>query len=370
MAHRMKWLFGTLIALTAISAFVQTLDISFGESWQRKSFVLQRQIASAETALRETVWADTALSMLPVTPGVHVRVLGKVHDSADARLRRLVAEEWNASGGERARIGVVVLPSSLGAYAHRFVTDRNPPPTYFAGSDAAGTYCLVLVARHESDGVLDSPVATRTANTPPLLGPCRWWARYGVPGPQIAEWLRNRGGYYFGTQAALADAQAAPVRASTYFARGTQYSGLSPFALACVRGRTDACTGTFVNPLVLDGRTAAMLDAQQSAAIFRAPRWWLADYPGAEATMLSQLEDQFGAQRFARFWTSAQPVASAFHDAFGTSVGEWVHTWATTRFADVRNEQRRAGLTLLLSFITLGLLFTAALIDAQRRQIR
>jgi hypothetical protein len=57
---------------------------------------------------------------------------------------------------------------------------------------------------------------------------------------------------------------------------------------------------------------------------------------GAEATLLADLEAEFGPERFAAFWTAEAPVAEAFEAAFGLSRADWTHTWAVERLGTRR----------------------------------
>jgi hypothetical protein len=42
-----------------------------------------------------------------------------------------------------------------------------------------------------------------------------------------------------------------------------------------------------------------------------------------DAHMIADLANEFGRERFQRFWTSEAPLAEAFEDAFGVDMGEW-----------------------------------------------
>jgi len=61
--------------------------------------------------------------------------------------------------------------------------------------------------------------------------------------------------------------------------------------------------------------------------VFRSP------FGSADDYLLSDVAAEFGAERFAAFWTSDEDVPEAFEAAFGIPLGEWVVSWSDAHFA-------------------------------------
>ncbi len=84
--------------------------------------------------------------------------------------------------------------------------------------------------------------------------------------------------------------------------------------------------------------------------------------------MLASVEREFGSQRFARVWTSAEPFEKAFEESFGVPVREWVHDWMQPAGRIYRGG-RLSGTSLLLTLLFLGICVGAVLATAQRRRV-
>jgi hypothetical protein len=56
-------------------------------------------------------------------------------------------------------------------------------------------------------------------------------------------------------------------------------------------------------------------------------------FQGIEQLMFTDLEREFGEERFRQFWTSDQDVVAAFQSAFRVSPGVWVQAWASRYYA-------------------------------------
>lgn len=159
------------------------------------------------------------------------------------------------------------------------------------------------------------------------LGPCAFYARFGVPSPRVERWLgarqfdvafhpgwfrqpRSREGNYwmFGDEA---DRQ---------WWWGALYSH-TPETLGCLAGRPEACR-----------RGIAAFDRAGAGG---KPRVVLPFDPwnfnkvkliGAQS-FLSDLVREVGDERFQEFWTTALPVDSALTLALKQPVGEYTVSW-------------------------------------------
>ena len=79
------------------------------------------------------------------------------------------------------------------------------------------------------------------------------------------------------------------------------------------------------------------------------------------------LETEFGPDRFQAFWTSPLPVPDAFHSAFGVPVERWVMGFGRSHLGSLNRGPEVHPGTMLLSLLTLGILFGGALHVGRRR---
>ena len=85
--------------------------------------------------------------------------------------------------------------------------------------------------------------------------------------------------------------------------------------------------------------------------------------------LLADLEAEFGADAFLRFWSSTESVEDAFESAFGVEVGEWMTVWVdsvsgTTQPGPGLPRSASSG-----SMLALGLLAGIAFLRNRRRKL-
>lgn len=159
------------------------------------------------------------------------------------------------------------------------------------------------------------------------LGPCAFYARFGVPGQRVRQWLGRRG---FDLAASASWSRESPVdqthpwlvrdfRTSRWW-WGSLYS--LPFStVACLAGREPACR-----------RDVAAGDVDPAEAspdiVVPSEPWDLRKIRlmGAQ-WFLSDVARAVGPDRFQEFWTTSLPVDSALALALRRPVGEWTVEW-------------------------------------------
>jgi hypothetical protein len=102
----------------------------------------------------------------------------------------------------------------------------------------------------------------------------------------------------------------------------------------------------------------------------RADDWFWREWPPPVATrLLAMLEEEYGRERFARFWGSAEDVEQAFRTSFDTRLEFWAMQSLQRIYGRAPTGPRLEAGTLLLSFSALGLLVGVAIAANRRRTV-
>ena len=256
----------------------------------------------------------------------------------------------------------------LGFY--HVVSSAEVPPASrtFAGTLDDTTYCL-QVAPTRSLVEAGSRRAWRSE-----LGVCRLYAKYGMAGSRVQQWLRagnawagaySRPGRDPGNRrdwGRLSELPAPVFGMNRVFAS----FGSAPLALQrCVAGHTDACRDV----LLENAAFRAARSAGNAEELAMAPEEELLTWSAISPYLLSDLEGQFGEDAFLRFWTSEEPVDAAFEAAFGLGAGEWTLGWVD---AEMGLDEAGPGLmpgTVLSTLAALMVLGAAVSLTQTRRRL-
>jgi hypothetical protein len=199
-----------------------------------------------------------------------------------------------------------------------------------------------------------------------VLGPCAFVARYGLPSPTIDAWIRA-GAHRFARLR-----RTAVTRPRTYPESAWPYQLASVQAVwlrACRAGRMDVCRRFMLDGSVRrEGRDT--FDSDVGSAGRAAFDMQSRNEPPAVPTLLADLEQEFGPERFARFWNGQGTVEEAFAAAFGMDIGEWTRDWSRRADPGSTLAARLDAGTVLLALLTTIALAAIAAIVALRRQIR
>lgn len=373
MSSGMKWLAMVLIGGMLVTAWARTISSPEAAVRAQPRDELRRSmqtnmtaLRSADGAYREFARADSLLPLLPAEAGVVVALSPAVPQPKRDTIGAVLATELAALGELRARIGVFLVDHAYGSRVGIPRTGTVEERELYVGTDEAGPYCAMVATGFIADGVMriDGFTARRGAARDPavarsVLGPCAFIGRYGAPGAHISQWLRDHAySMADGTSRSLPGQFREPAqhrRELVLWTRGDLRMR------GCIGGREDLC-----REIVL--AAARNQAALPGAATFNLGRAFV--YPDAAyPTMLSDIEESFGRERFARFWTSDQDVETAFAGAFGVSIGAWVREWGQTAYGAERLGPAVGTLSVLLSAL-IGLAFAgAASFVAARRRI-
>lgn len=207
--------------------------------------------------------------------------------------------------------------------------------------ERAGDRCVVVLTMGSGSSFFHHRTLASEDARQNILGPCAFYAAFGMPGDSIRSWLRARGatlalggswtrtpnlvsrdvgeGYYY-------------VRSDTnaYFPGGARVLHYySSRGIQCVLGDTEVCAASVLEP-TLGARPVAVGPAMKLSTRIEGFNAFDAgvEYGGRETEMLADMLRSFGKDRFAQLWSSPDPLPVAFQRATGLSLGEWVATWA------------------------------------------
>ncbi len=191
-----------------------------------------------------------------------------------------------------------------------------------------------------------------------LLGACRPYARFGLAGPKIQEWL-ERGAIGFAGDQRLTSQRLAVSwrnRRNVEFWLA-EYRGIRGMAVnKCMAGRADACLRLMTDPAHLAGLSDDQKIVDGSPAVSLGGSSSRSPFGGLDDFLFLDLEREFGAEAFQRFWTSEQEVPVAFEQAFGIELGPWTVSWIQRLMGTREAGPGLPGHAIWLSLLTVSFL--------------
>jgi len=242
------------------------------------------------------------------------------------RMEREVRDE--GLEGTPVALGLFLVPAKAGAY--RGQGGMVAGTEYYWGTREGRAYCVA--ARAVMTQMDDRLALTVAFPDQDVLGVCGLVARYGLPGPAVADWLGRAGTAfasslkpsrglpdYWGAYARMGLDPATPGRSATF--RGPGNLTVSQ----CLAGVTEGCARLLTHPADViwwygsgsRTRQATVMHSPLSAVqgeTFLAP---------VDAHAVADMARDFGEARVQAFWHANGDVAQAFRAAFGEDVGAW-----------------------------------------------
>lgn len=321
----------------------------------------------------ETMRPDFARQRALEIPGPVVHFDGdSVSDSARALVRALIDAAWS-------QLGLGVTKISVGVVVH-VVFDRPPggqspahmpeAPAFLLPDSSDRVTCLayVPIIYWGRPGALNNPhpvpsidLAERLRNG---LGPCAYFAAFGAPGQDIADWLVSRhyvlalNPWKSGVSAESSGAKEGLNPQRPWF-WGYVYQ-YEPDAVACMAGRPEACRRT-----ALARGTGAALPIASAE-----PPGWKPPSPAGAWRYMADLADAIGPERFQHFWNSDLPVDTALTAAMRMPVGEWTRRWQATVVPPIRLGPVAPPSAMVLATLLGVAAVVLVMLTATRRQVR
>jgi hypothetical protein len=316
----------------------------------RGRVLLERHASAAHGTWRTTVVVDSLRRRLPPATEPVTFVVGPAVPAARAEaVRRGVARAWqgitHAPGG--ARVTVALILDTAG------VREWNQGKIMHVVPSGADEPCLTVIQLGPAALNANWRFGDLTGNGA-LPGLCGLVAQAGPPGVGIADWLHASGGAFAHRVVDRTDFLWLPASLRLGDLRWELRSEVGRALSSCIAGRPLSCEMwisryRLATPEAHRLRAAVGLVTQDRIGWGSA--WWSGEW--ASGLLLDQ-----GSEPFRRFWSSDQPVAEAFQEAFGLSMGAWTVNWLRERGLEapreVRSPWRAAPITLLVALMFAG----------------
>jgi hypothetical protein len=294
------------------------------------------------------------------------RIDGSVPPELATVIRGIAAEQWSRLGPgaspAHAEVFVYLDTSSIAravprdAPARRALEAPRPFDLLHALPEATdGRRCITLV-RLRSSAAGD---VAQLADVP-LLGPCGFFATFGLPGAGVGAWL-GRTGYSLARRSDW-DVPRAP--AMDALAR----YGLPETAGRCLTGsRAECAAGLRLVPSGTLGVGAVAAAARRSVDEASAPGVIDAARRGSTATLgeeegrfLADAVRSMGRDRFARFWMSDAAPEVAFALAGASELVPWTGEWVARTYGGAAQRPTVGSRDITWLAIAMPLLIAAA----------
>lgn len=353
---------GWRLSLAAIASLVVLLALQVigGSSDEERSLLIEghdyysrlRSIDNAEhreavlyLGERLTVIMDSLAHLVPSRPsapdrssdgvrasGVTTIALDTVGRASRTLIESTIAQELSDIPELRVPIRVLVMQSLRDRFARlaTYEEGRAPLARYVLLPSRPGEPCTVLLTARLADlSVLGAALSTVDG----LLGPCAYFAAFGLPGRPLRAHLDSAAWY---------PAAFTRWRDSLDVGepRREPWSNLTSEGVHCMLRADDICAREWVAdaPRSRYERPSADLSlvAEGEPVLARALPWYNTRgiaFGVRQRLWLSDLVREVGERRFGEFWRSETPVDSAFLHLVGMHENAWTAQWLARRYA-------------------------------------
>jgi hypothetical protein len=209
---------------------------------------------------------------------------------------------------------------------------------------------------------------------PRMLGPCGYYAAFGMPGPEVGRWLaalrydiaRNL------DWTSAPSTRGGEIRSPLVPIFGSMFYDMAYNAdvrmLSCVTGKLPQCEAVALDT---GGYLPERRWSRDMVTAGSYSRWSKYSSPlGSQQTWyISDMVHDLGKEKFARFWRSTQPVSRAFTEASGMSLAEWTRQWLAVDGAPKRIVNQPGLQTLGMSMVVVLTGVLGTLVVMQRRRV-
>jgi hypothetical protein len=261
------------------------------------------------------------------------------------------------------------------ALAVAIVVDTVPPARggpilgggrtrYFLPRSTDGTACISVISLSAPDAAELRRALTWYSRAKPdtvgaLLGPCGYYRAFGRPGRHVEQWLDGHD--YVVAQRLEWATGGPPLRsdAGDDHLVGRWWSTLH----GCAAGNRSVCRAAVLQ------EDRASRGGPSGVARFRYWAFFSRNLGPNAGRFLSDVIAEYGRDRFALFWSSEEPVETAFAAAMGTTLEDWTMKWSRAQVGDVRTGPAPSGSATMLALLLSAALVGATAVIARRRQV-
>lgn len=229
-----------------------------------------------------------------------------------------------------------------------------------------GHTCLAVQGVVADRGAV--PKTVTVSRPSEVLGPCGFFAAFGLPGPQIRRWLEARE-YDFAQNADWQAQRQTPEQPERHDAELWMQLALSRLG---VMNRPDRMPSLFDSPYGLPISATGCAVGKQDAC----RRFFFTDSAdrgspiqnvvrvcyycfSRRGQMLATLVSEQGPDRFRKFWQSSLPPEEAFDRSFSIPFARWGPTWVRTTYGgisvDVVTTLREVGSSVVWTLLCAGI---------------
>jgi len=335
---------------------------------------------------RMLVWGDSLRALAGKSRSAGEGYFALLPDSAPAADREAledgVREQLRRAGVEvpAETVGTLVMDRKAGSLPGASPGfGRATRTELHVGTDPAAPFCFLAQSSYGAAWRIGDQVerllwrGSDSSSAPAPLGPCLFHAKYGTPGAEIFAWLSS-GGYGFGVGTPRY-VPVAGLHSSGSLIRGfgiRTFFFFSPEGQRCAQGDREGCRDVALmagsDPGWSVSQVAAKLRDLQGfgVSVIREGGTGVG-FGGHGVRIFYELEEEFGEEAFARFWTSDRDVEAAFGEAFGLPFEDWLVRWTGEEWGHPAAGPPVPLQATALSFISLGLLAGLALYMGRRK---
>ncbi len=308
-------------------------------------------------------------------PALVIEADSATRNFGEPQVRAAIDSAWArlGIGLSKISVGILLRPASPpGKVRHPFAELSGLGAIYLLPDSVDRATCLVVsgLPRFVTDRTF-RPSGDLADWAIQLLGPCAFYARFGVPGPRVEQWLAARS-----FDVAISPSWDRPMQHSYQlilwmFRNPAQqdwwWNGVYSYpasTLACFAGRPEDCRlGLARFDHGGQGRRPKVVvppDAWQSSRV---------NLIGAHS-YLASIVGTVGVDRFQEFWTTSLPVDSALTLAVQKPVGEYTVSWLRGFSYPPRFGAATRWLDALLGLGFAVVIMALAILGQTRRQVR
>ena len=340
---------------------------------ERERWAADRRVATYVTQYRMAVLTDSIRPVVSAKTEAPVRIVYAPQIPASLRkvIDSIVGEASKAVGTTRIGTDVVVVQDTARHVLSAVRSTDGFRSFDIPPADASQRCVHVIAVGRIVDGHFRDLRTDYAINQ--ALGTCRYYAAFGMPGAVIRRWMREKGAVY----ASGGSWTIAPpsMNANPFTARPNGWFSIDHPALFYMSDDGMECmnTGGSICETILMRvpSTYAVVRAGPALAVRRAfgySAFYGNEFGGREDQLLAGMVRGLGRDKFTQFWTSDDPVPTAFERPSGTPLRKWVASFLVDQYGSMRHGPRLKYLGVFNALLIIGLSVGVSVWLASRRQ--